>query len=221
MTKLITMLTENDETSHDALRLFENCAELPCQFWGFKDIGLPRVEMARLVQRMRECGKTTFLEVVSLSEQECMEGAKLAVECEFDYLMGTLYYPSVHRFLAGKKLKFFPFCGRVTGHPSIVEGTIEEVVEDAQGLEGKKVDGLDLLAYRFKGDAVELARRLLRSVGLPVVVAGSIDTCDRLDLMKQLDPWAFTIGSAFFAKKFVRGGDFKAQLAYVLEYLAK
>ena len=39
---------------------------------------------------MKECGKTTFLEVVAYTEAECLEGAKMGVECGVDYLMGTM-----------------------------------------------------------------------------------------------------------------------------------
>ena len=39
--KLITMLTYNDETVDDALSIFRECAGLVCDFWGFKDVGLP------------------------------------------------------------------------------------------------------------------------------------------------------------------------------------
>jgi len=36
--------------------------------------------MKQLVKAMKQAGKTTFLEVVSLSEEEGLAGAKLAVE---------------------------------------------------------------------------------------------------------------------------------------------
>lgn len=219
MPKLIAMLTDNDETVHDAVEVFDGCADLPCQLWGFKDVGLSRAEMVKLVARMKERGKTTFLEVVSLTERECLEGAQLAIRCELDYLMGTVYFPSVHRLLEGRKTRFFPFCGRVTGHPSVVEGTIAEVVADGEELESRRVHGIDLLAYRFRGDAVELARQLLRAVKIPVIVAGSIDSDQRLDVVKRIEPWAFTIGSAFFDRRFVPEGSFRDQLAYVLKYL--
>ena len=44
---------------------------------------------------MKAAGKTTFLEVVTYSEEECMRGAKLGVECGFDWLLGSLFYDSV------------------------------------------------------------------------------------------------------------------------------
>ena len=213
------MLTYNDETVEDALDVFEQCADLPCRFWGFKDIGLPPAQMNLLVDKMKEHGKTTFLEVVSLTEQECREGARLALDCGFDYLMGTVFYPSVFEFLKGKPIKFLPFCGRVTGHPSVLEGSIEEAISEAKKMEALGVDGFDLLAYRYVGDAEELTRQLIASIELPLVMAGSIDSFDRLDKVKQLNPWAFTIGSAFFDKKFVGDAPFRDQISSVLAYL--
>jgi hypothetical protein len=217
--KLITMLTYNDETVQDALEVFTQCADLPCEFWGFKDIGLPVEKMKQLVATMKAAGKTTFLEIVSLTEKECLNGARVAVDCGFDYLMGTVFYNGVFEYLKDKAIKFLPFCGKVTGHPSVVEGTIQEAVEDGKKLEQIGVDGFDLLAYRYVGDPEQLAREFIAGVKLPVVIAGSIDSFDRLDIVKELNPWAFTIGTAFFEKKFVREASFKTQIQEVLSYL--
>ncbi len=217
--QLITMLTYNDETVKNALEVFEKCADLPCKFWGFKDIGIPLHQMKQLVDRMKEKGKATFLEVVSLSEEECLAGARVAVDCKFDYLMGTVYYPSVWEYLKKHNKKYMPFCGRVTGHPSIVEGTIQDAIEDGKKMEKIGVDGFDLLAYRFTGDPEQLAREFIRSVNIPVVIAGSISSFQRLDKMKELAPWAFTIGTAFFDKKFVPDGTFEQQIESVLKYM--
>ena len=219
--KLITMLTYNDETVQDALEVFNRCAALPCEFWGFKDIGLQVEQMKQLVNRMKEAGKTTFLEIVSLTEHECLDGAKVAVDCKFDHLMGTVFYNSVFEFLKDKSIKFLPFCGKVSGHPSIVEGSIEEAIEDGKKMEKIGVDGFDLLAYRYVGDAERLAKEFIQAIKLPVVVAGSINSLARLDKIKELDPWAFTIGSAFFEEKFVPGGSFGKQIETVLDYLEK
>ena len=219
--RLITMLTYNDETVKDALEVFNRCADLPCEFWGFKDVGLPVDQMKQLVDRMKESGKTTFLEIVSLTEHECLAGAKVAVDCKFDYLMGTVFYNAVFEFLKDKPIKFLPFCGKVSGHPSIVEGSIEEAIEDGKKMEKIGVDGFDLLAYRYVGDGEQLAREFIQAIELPVVIAGSIGSFARLDTIKELDPWAFTIGSAFFAQKFVPEGSFDKQMEAVLDYLEK
>jgi len=219
--QLITMLTYKDETVKNSFEVFDQCADLDAAFWGFKDVGLPKPDMNHLVQRMKEKGKTTFLEVVSLTEKECLDGARLALDCGFDYLMGTVYYDSVFKLMKGKDTKFFPFAGKVSGHPSILEGSIPEIVADGRRMQDRGVAGFDLLAYRYTADAEALAEAFVRGVRVPVVLAGSIDGFPRLEVMKRIQPWAFTIGSAFFDQKFVPGGSFREQMAAVLEYLRR
>ena len=77
--ELIVMLTHQDRTVQDALQLFERTRDYPITHWGFKDVGLSPEEMQRVVTAMKAAGKITFLEVVSLSEEEGLRGARLAV----------------------------------------------------------------------------------------------------------------------------------------------
>ena len=93
--ELIVMLTYNDQTVANSQELFAELKELPVTHWGFKDVGLPPEQMKTLVGSMKDAGKTTFLEVVSLSQEEGLRGAKLAVEMGFDILMGTVFYDSI------------------------------------------------------------------------------------------------------------------------------
>src|SRR5574339_705804 len=97
--ELIVMLTHHDETVPDSLELFERLKDLPIAHWGFKDVGLPPKEMQAVVTAMKAAGKTTFLEVVTLSEENGMQGARLAVDLGFDILMGTVFYPSIADYL--------------------------------------------------------------------------------------------------------------------------
>lgn len=71
--------------------------------------------MKELVTAMKQAGKTMFLEVVSLTEEECLRGARIAVECGFDYLMGTVFFQSVFDYLKSHAKLYLPFCGKVTG----------------------------------------------------------------------------------------------------------
>ena len=211
------MLTHNDVTVQNARQIFESCVDLPIEHWGFKDIGLMPDEISKLVGAMKEAGKTTFLEVVTLNEDECMRGAQIAVDNGFDYLMGTVFYDSVFQYLQNQRKKYFPFCGQIVGHPSKLKGTPEEIVYDAFSLQLKGVDGLDLLAYRHMTSAEEIAIKVVANLKIPVVVAGSIDSFERINFVKDLQPWGFTIGSAFFDKRFLADGSFKDQLITVYE----
>lgn len=50
----------------------------------------------------------------------------------------------------------------------------------------------------------------------PVCVAGSINDYQRLSVIKEVEPWAFTIGGAFFENKFP--GSFNEQINVVCDY---
>jgi hypothetical protein len=217
---LIVMLTYNDQTVTDAIEVFRSVKDLPVQHWGFKNIGLPVPQMKALVRDMKDAGKTVYLEVVTYTEEDCLAAAELAIECGFDCLMGTLYYPSIGELVKGK-IKYFPFCGHVWGNPSILGDDIDGIIADALHLKDLGCDGLDLLAYRFTGDAEELIREFAKKVDLPTCIAGSIDSDKRLDFMKEVNPDSFTMGSALFNKEFIEEGSFRENLQYVCDYLKK
>ena len=220
MLNLIVMLTYNDQTVKDAIQVFDSAKDLDVQHWGFKNIGLPEPEMKQLVKNMKDAGKTTYLEVVTYTEEECLAAAKLAIACNFDCLMGTLYYPSVGELVKGK-IKYFPFCGHVWDNPSKLGDDIDGIIADAKRLKELGCDGTDLLAYRFVGDPEALIDRFTAEVDFPTCIAGSIDSFARIDLMKKLQPFGFTMGSALFNKKYVPEGSFRDNLKVVSDYLKK
>ena len=217
--ELIVMLTYNDKTVENALKLFNQMKDTPVKHWGFKDVGLPPEDMKKVVDCMNAAGKTTYLEVVSLTEEEGLTGAKLAVECGFDILMGTVFFDSINDYLKDKPVKYYPFPGHVHSHPSILDGTIEEIVQHACDMEAKGVDGMDLLTYRYTGDAPGLLQEVVKATGVPMVSAGSIDSYDRLAEVRDTGAWGFTIGTAFFEKKFIPDGSFQDNMMAVWDWL--
>lgn len=219
--EFILMLTYNDTTVKDAMDIFRECKDLPVTHWGFKDVGLQPEEMKALVQEMKQAGKTTYLEVVSLSEEEGLRGAKIAVDAGFDILMGTVFFDSIQEYLKDTPIKYYPFPGHIFGHPSIMDGTIEEVVAHAKFLESKGVPGMDLLSYRFIGDAPQLLADVVKATNVPIVSAGSIDSYRRIAEVWMAGAWGFTIGSALFDKKFVPDGSFKDNTIAVCDWLEK
>ena len=214
---LIVMLTHNDETVNNAHEIFEKCKNSDAKFWGFKEKSLPIEQMKNLYKYMKECGKTTFLEVVEYTEKEGLEGAKIAVECGCDILMGTMFFDSINEFCKKNSLKYMPFVGKVTERPSILAGEIDEIIKEANEYLKKGVYGFDLLGYRYTGNAVELNERFVLEVNAPVCIAGSVNGYERLDELKNINPWSFTIGSAFFENKF--DGSFEEQINKVCEYV--
>ena len=213
------MLTHHDLTVPNALQLFERTREYPIAHWGFKDVGLPPEAMQSLVKAMKAAGKTTFLEVVSLSEEEGLRGARLAVEFGFDILMGTVFFPSIGAYLKDKPVRYYPFPGRVHSHPSILDGTVDEIVTHARELEIYGAHGLDLLTYRYTGDAAYLLDQVVQATKIPIVSAGSIASFDRITEVWDCGAWGFTIGSAFFDGEFVPKGSFEENVLAVCNWL--
>ncbi len=220
MSELIVMLTHNDVTVPNALEVFTSCRDLPVKYWGFKDHGLEPAAMKQLVDVMKANGKTTFLEVVSYTEEECMRGARLGVECGFDYLLGTLYFDSVYEYVKKTDLKYCPFVGKVSQTPSILEGTVEEMLAQEAAFADKGIYGTDLLGYRYTGENVdEFCAAFVKGAKHPVCLAGSIGSEERIEKVKKMNPWTFTMGSALFAKNFVKNGTFRENLEYVINLL--
>ena len=219
--ELIVMLTHNDQTVENALELFEEMKDTPVMHWGFKDVGLQPENMKAVVNSMNTAGKTTYLEVVSLSEEEGLIGARLAVECGFDVLMGTVFFDSINDYLKDKMVKYYPFPGHVHSHPSILDGTIEEIVNHARTMEAKGVDGMDLLTYRYTGDAPVLLKAVVQATNVPIVSAGSINSDARIAEVRDTGAWGYTIGTAFFEKKFVPEGSFRDNMMAAWDWVQK
>lgn len=218
--KLIVMLTHNDVTVSDAKKVFLENKDLPVDNWGFKDVGLEPAAMKELCGLMKQAGKTTFLEVVTYSEEECMRGAKLAAECGFDCLLGTVFYESVAEYVKTTNLKYFPFVGKVSQSPSILEGSVDLMLEQTREYVSKGACGVDLLGYRYAdGDPSILSAAYIKASGIPVVLAGSIGSQERMKLVRQMNPAYFTMGSALFTKNFVKDGSFRDNLNAVVEFL--
>ncbi len=218
--QLIVMLTQNDVTVENADEVFDSCKDLPIRFWGFKNVGISKEDTRTLVDTMKANDKVTFLEVVTYTEESCLENAKLAVECGFDYLTGTRFYPSVAKLLEGTPVRYFPFVGDVDGSPVLLRGTPREILDDCKRLEHAGVHGLDLVAYRYAdGNPVELAKKVVASAKTEVIIAGSISSEERLAVVNEINPFAFTMGSALFDKFFVPDGDFRENLEKVVDLM--
>lgn len=217
--ELIVMLTHHDRTVENAYNVFDQSKYTQAQYWGLKEIGIPPAQMRRLCDHMKAHGKTVVLEVVQYTEAECLAGAKAAAECGCDYLMGTMYFDSVHRLCADHGIRYMPFVGQISGRPSVLGGTVEEMVCQARSLMEKGVYGIDLLGYRFTGDPVALNDAVIRGAGGPVCLAGSINSRQRLEEVKRAAPRMFTIGGAFFEGRF--GDTFSGQIQAVRDFMAE
>lgn len=220
--ELIVMLTHHDRTVTNAIEIFEAAKGSKAKYWGFKEVGIPEDQMTELVKRMKTAGKTTFLEVVDYTEEGCAEGARIAARCGFDVLMGTLYFDSVKKIADEAGIKYMPFVGELSGRPSVLNGTIQGMIDEANHLvDTKGIKGFDLLGYRYTGDAVKLNAEFVKNVRGDVCLAGSVASFQRLDEVKATGAWAFTIGGAFFENKFGEGLSFGEQIDVVIDYMNK
>lgn len=218
-TDLIVMLTLNDFTVGNAAEIFNQCKDSKAKYWGMKEVPLPKEQMKALYAEMNEAGKTTVLEVVGYDEAEGITGAELAAECGCNILMGTVFSPVVAKICRQNDIRYMPFVGKLHGRPSILSGTISEIVEEALKAVEAGADGIDLLGYRYDGDQELLIRALCRELPGRVCVAGSIDSYRRIEEVKDAGASLLTIGGAFFENKF--DGTFCQQINNVCTFLEK
>ena len=220
MIEFIFMLTRDDRTLTDARAVYASIAASGVRHVGCKDVGLPRSELRRLLEDIRADGRTTYLEVVSETEEATLTSARAAAELGPDFLIGGTLIEPVQEILAGTGIRFFPYVGQVVGHPCLLRGKIEQIAEDAQRAEQLGVDGINLLAYRYDGDVDALVEAVVDATSLPVIAAGSVDSPARIQALAERGVWAFTIGTAALDGVLVPGRPLGIQLDRALEAAA-
>jgi 4-hydroxythreonine-4-phosphate dehydrogenase len=215
--EFIFMLTRDDKTLTDARDVYASIAGTGVRHVGCKDIGLPREELQALMSDIKGNGHTTHLEVVSESEEATLASARAAAEIGPDYLIGGTLIEPVQEILEGTGIRFFPYVGRIVGHPCLLRGSIDEIADDARRAEQLGVDGINLLAYRYDGDVDALVEAVVDATSLPVIAAGSVDSQARIQALDERGVWAFTIGTAALDGVLVPGRPLEDQLRYALE----
>ncbi|WP_353843522.1 4-hydroxythreonine-4-phosphate dehydrogenase [Mesorhizobium sp.] len=174
---------------------------------GFKDIGLPLDALAALARQIRGGGASTYLEVVSLDRDSEIASVKAAIDLGVDYLLGGTHPEDVLPLLEGTPIRYYPFPGRIVGHPSILEGSQAEIVKSAVALASHPgVAGLDLLAYRSAGNVPSLIDAVCRAVPKPVIVAGSVDRPDQINNIRNSGAAGFTVGTSALDGRFPAEG---------------
>jgi len=105
--------------------------------------------------------------------------------------------------LSGSGVEYLPFPGRPEGHPTRLGGTPESVAEDCRRFGNLGCAGVDLLAYRaFEADPLALVRAAREATDGVLLVAGSVDSPERIRDLAEAGADAFTIGSAVFDGSF-------------------
>jgi len=218
--KLIVMLTCNDRTFKDARKVFYECYDLPIEYWGFKNTGISEDEMCKLIADMHKAGKKTFFETITYTRKSCLDSARFACEHKFDYLLGTLYFPSVWNYIKTQTIKYYPFIGNVSGIPSVLSGSVDSILTEIDGFYENKIHGVDLLAYRHSSEnPIQFAQNIIANSKLNIIVAGNIDSIERIKAISLLNPWGFTIGGALYTQNFISGAGYRANLEKVIEIM--
>jgi NAD(P)H-dependent flavin oxidoreductase YrpB (nitropropane dioxygenase family) len=214
----VFMLTRDDQTVPDAAAHVATALAAGVRHIGFKDVGLPLAALAELHALIHAGGATSYLEVVSLDRASEIASAEAAVTLGVDHLLGGTRVVDVAPRVAGSGVRYLPFAGRISGHPSVLEGSIDEIVADARRAAAHPgVHGLDLLAWRSRTDAPRLVREVCTAAGKPVIVAGSIDSPERVADARAAGAAGFTVGTAAFGGRFpAPGRDLASQLAAIL-----
>jgi Histidine biosynthesis protein len=207
MPEFVFMLTHDDVTVEDAFKVYDEVRDTGLHFIGFKDVGLPFDRLKALTEAMHEDGREVMLEVVSEEKEDEFRSAEAALDLGVDYLLGGTHAGEVTQMLSGTGIRYYPFPGRIVGHPSLLRGSIEEITQSAMELATMDgVGGLDLLAYRHDGDVERLVRSVVASVKVPVIAAGSVDSEEKIRTLADAGVWGFTVGSAIFEDKFAHNG---------------
>lgn len=215
----IFMLTRKDSTVAEAHVHVETALTCGVQHIGFKDIGLPFADLSTLTRRIQEAGASAYIEVVSLDRASELRSVRAAVDLGVDYLLGGTQVDQVLPLLNGTGIRYYPFPGRIAGHPSVLAGTEAEIVASAVSLANHPgVSGLDLLAYRSPGDVPSLIKAVCRAVAKPVIVAGSIDSPAQIAVVQQAGAAGFTIGTSALDGRFPASAtDLASQLTAITQ----
>lgn len=209
------MLTRSDRTVSDCLEVLDELRPLGLRHVGFKDVGVEPAVAAELVRRIRAQGAASYMEVVSTDTASCLRSAQLARELGVDWLLGGTQADEVLALLAGSAVRYCPFPGRPSGHPTRLGGTAADITADCRRFAALGCAGVDLLAYRAtEADPLALVRAARAATPGWLLVAGSVNRAEQIRDLAAAGADAFTIGSAAFDGSFSpHKGSLRSQLA--------
>jgi hypothetical protein len=217
----VFMLTRNDATVENALDLVEIARELGLRHIGFKDVGAEAPMLSRLTTAIRAAGASPWMEVVATTREAELRSVALGRDLGVDLLMGGVHVEEALRILKGSATRYLPFAGKPSGHPTRLAGSAAEVEAQCRAFAAVGCAGVDILAYRATEaeplDLVAACRRGFLNQGA-VVVAGSVNSAERVNAVRAAGADAFTIGTAAIECAYAPGvGSVAGQLTAVLE----
>ncbi|CAD5282281.1 conserved hypothetical protein [Bosea sp. 62] len=199
----IFMLTRHDRTVPEAAGHVATALAAGVRHIGFKDVGLPLAALRELGRLIKAGGASSYLEVVSLDRASEIMSVRAAIDLGVDHLLGGTHVDDALPLLRGSGIRYYPFPGEIAGHPSVLNGSIDEIAASARALASRDgVDGLDLLAYRSGVDVPALMTAICGATDKPVIVAGSIDRPEQIEAVRRAGAAGFTIGTSALEGRF-------------------
>lgn len=216
----IFMLTRDDRTIADAEAVLDEAIAVGLRHIGFKDIGATPATLQALTRRIGEAGGVSYMEVVSTSRDAALHSAAIAVEIGVDCLLGGTEIDATLRILDGSDIDYFPFPGFPEGHPTKLGGSALDVAAHCASFLNQGCRGADLLAYRAtQAEPLELVRAARNALGArgELIVAGNVNSFERIAALREAGVDAFTIGSAIFDGSLSpQAGTLRARLEAVI-----
>src|SRR3954470_14332474 len=125
MIEFIFMLTRDDVTLPDAREVYAAVAGTGVRHVGCKDVGLPKDELAALMEDIRAHGHASYLEVVSETPEDTLQSAAAAgrpltppqAPCARARRWSRAREPR-----GAPEVIFSPYVGRIVGHPCLLRG---------------------------------------------------------------------------------------------------
>jgi len=201
------MLTRQDRTIPGCLDVLAQIAPLGLKHIGFKDVGADEFTLRALNSGIKALGAQSYLEVVATSPEAALNSARIAVAIGVDHLLGGTQVPATLSLLQGTGIKYYPFPGSPTGHPTQLGGDAAQIATHTADFIAQGCAGVDLLAYRATdADPLALVRAArAASRAAKLICAGGVDCPDRIAALRTAGADSFTIGSAAFDGIFAPG----------------
>lgn len=198
------MLTRHDRTIDDGHAVLDEILPLGVRHIGFKDVGADFDTLDALNSKIKTAGATSYLEVVSTGSEASLESVRGAMQIGVDRLLGGTLVKEILAMLGGSAPAYFPFPGSPRGHPTRLFGSADEIRDDCRKFMAAGCAGADLLAFRSEEtDAMELVHAAREGLGKGhLIVAGSVNSPERIHALAKAGADAFTMGSAIFERTF-------------------
>ena len=197
------MLTRADRTVAECVSVIDQVLPLGVTHIGFKDIGVDRDTLIAANDAIKGARATSYMEVVSTGAADSLDSARIARDIGVDRLLGGTEVSATIDILDGSGIGYYPFAGRPRGHPTVLDGTVEDIAAQCRSFEAGGCAGVDLLAYRAtEDDPITLIRAARAAIEGDVVVAGSVNSPGRIQAVAAAGANAFTIGTAVFDGSF-------------------